>query len=504
MGVAEDAFITFRYAQNWVAGNGLVWNPGEAPVEGYTNFLWVVLAAAFLTLNIDPIAGSQWIGMAASVAVLFLLFRAGTLHLGWRSGVAAIPCIALAASGPFATWAGAGLETNLFTLWILAAGIGFSRATDEGRPSDFYSAGLMLLFASLTRPEGLLVAGVFVAGSFWRARGRTSTVLRRLSFPALIYAGLYALYTSWRWWYFGDPLPNTFYAKTGGGIAQAQRGLEYASLFALHFLSPWIGVVVLSLASRRSDEETSPLIRLSLVLAVTWTIYVVLVGGDYMAMYRFFVPVLPFIYLLLAAAFQRAWQGGHARRLLYCMLVFAIALGFVHSTPLEAHWISDNPRMHGNHRGVETERWYVARQKLIGEFFARYGKNDESIATSAIGAIAYFSNLRVYDVHGIVDAHIAHEGGSAPSLGSGLAGHEKSDYRYIFEKKPTFYVFNRRLFPRPLPALPRLVPEVDDIVARDYRVGSVWLDDKANGESGYFAFLERRDRGSVQVKRPED
>ena len=45
-GVAEDAYISFHYAQNWVAGAGLVWNPGEAPVEGYTNFLWVGVALA--------------------------------------------------------------------------------------------------------------------------------------------------------------------------------------------------------------------------------------------------------------------------------------------------------------------------------------------------------------------------------------------------------------------------------------------------------------------------
>src|SRR5262245_49032609 len=37
--LADDAFISFRYARNWAEGQGLVWNPGER-VEGYTNFLW--------------------------------------------------------------------------------------------------------------------------------------------------------------------------------------------------------------------------------------------------------------------------------------------------------------------------------------------------------------------------------------------------------------------------------------------------------------------------------
>jgi arabinofuranosyltransferase len=38
--VVDDAYISFRYAENWVDGLGLVFNPGQH-VEGYTNFLWV-------------------------------------------------------------------------------------------------------------------------------------------------------------------------------------------------------------------------------------------------------------------------------------------------------------------------------------------------------------------------------------------------------------------------------------------------------------------------------
>ncbi|RKX21336.1 MAG: hypothetical protein DRP51_04400, partial [Candidatus Zixiibacteriota bacterium] len=36
----DDAFITFRYAENLADGYGLVFNPGGEPVEGYSNFLW--------------------------------------------------------------------------------------------------------------------------------------------------------------------------------------------------------------------------------------------------------------------------------------------------------------------------------------------------------------------------------------------------------------------------------------------------------------------------------
>jgi len=51
--IAEDAFISFRFAKNLAIGNGLVWNAGEPPVEGYTNFLWVVISAAVLRAGLD-------------------------------------------------------------------------------------------------------------------------------------------------------------------------------------------------------------------------------------------------------------------------------------------------------------------------------------------------------------------------------------------------------------------------------------------------------------------
>jgi hypothetical protein len=48
--IVDDAGISFAYARNLADGNGLVAQPGSAPVEGYSNFAWVVLLAPlFLT-----------------------------------------------------------------------------------------------------------------------------------------------------------------------------------------------------------------------------------------------------------------------------------------------------------------------------------------------------------------------------------------------------------------------------------------------------------------------
>jgi len=283
------------------------------------------------------------------------------------------------------------------------------------------------------------------------------------------------------------------------------RGAHYVFLFTLHFVSPWIVALGLPLVyrpGRTRSQSSHGLLPLSLALVVAYSIYIGLVGGDYMAMYRFFVPVLPLFYLLVCEVIHRVISTQEPSSRLASAVKAAVLLGLAgslfHSTPLESQWVEKQELMHGNYRGVVSERWFVARHRVMGEFFAHYGRPGESIATGAIGVVAYFSGLSVYDVHGITDTHIAHHGTAQGKLGSGLPGHEKTDYPYIFAKEPTFYIFSRKLRKAPIAGIPHLVDEVDELVAREYRVGSVRLTDETNGQSGYFSFLERRGRTSTE------
>src|SRR6266404_6223228 len=70
----DDAFISFRYARNLVEGHGLVFNPGER-VEGYTNFVWVLLAALFMKIGIDPVLALKWLLAGAGGGTLWLSAR---------------------------------------------------------------------------------------------------------------------------------------------------------------------------------------------------------------------------------------------------------------------------------------------------------------------------------------------------------------------------------------------------------------------------------------------
>ena len=423
--VAEDSSISFRFAANLASGAGLVWNPGEAPVEGYTNFLWVMMCAAAIRAGLDVVVFAQVAGLLAALGTLVVVFW-WVRHI-WGGSVlqAAWPALLLASAGPFATWAMSGMETPLFAFLVTAGVAAVVSFWQTGQSGRLVAGAGALLLATLTRPEGLLVFAVLTSLSLLRAIGRRER-LRQQFVPAALYLTAFLVYFAWRFHRYGFLLPNTFYAKTGGMYYQYFRGLVVTAYFAIQFLVPlalWLPLVwwdtPLERATRNGWRIVSDLVRddfgttACVALGVCYTLYIVAVGGDYMAMHRFFVPVLPLIYLLFGRMVGPVLQRGfhdRAKRPAIAMLAAATWCGtFIHSTAAERAIFAAHQFQHGNYRGVQTERWHSARLELLGRFFKQRRRSpSESLATSAIGAIGFYADMKVYDFHGLVDTHIAH------------------------------------------------------------------------------------------------
>jgi len=212
-----------------------------------------------------------------------------------------------------------------------------------------------------------------------------------------------------------------------------------------------------------------------------------------MAMYRFFVPVLPLIYILLAASFNLMKNPGQSIRnnsLVVIFILIASTGTILQSTPLEKALFHKPGITHGQYQGVCTERWHVNRLTLIGKFFNEYKKsNEESLATGAIGAISYYSDLKIYDIYGLVDPVIATM--QFVDLGKGFPGHEKIDLLYTLSRQPTYFVFRREFTDEPV-GYPSYSSEVNKVLKDDYTLVSKWLKDEKNNEEGYFTFLERK------------
>lgn len=529
--VAEDAFITYRFARHLAAGYGLVWNIGEGPVEGYTNFLWLLLSALLLKAGLDVLLFTQLFGILASLVTLVYTYRFAQTILNLSAGHALLPCLFLAASGPFATWAASGMEMNLFGMFLLVGAYYFASWIRCASVRALLLGWLALFLATLTRPEGFMVFVLLAAYGGISLIGQGGRAWRQYGLALLGYLVPFLSYFFWRYNYFGFLLPNTFYAKTGGGLAQYLRGAKYSGLFAFLFLFPMVPLLFMLVwergfegirsrlrfyapgrsqtsqpTGRRLVEHVIELIEDHLRnqvgiylcggLSLVYTLYIVYAGGDYMAMYRFFVPLLPFIYLLFGLVthglLSSLTQPGHKRVLAAGLLMSVVALTLLQSTPIEQRLFHNPKFMHGTYQGIQIERWHVARYKVIADFFKTYQRNEhDTLALGPVGVIPYYTEMTIHSIHAIVDPYIAHkEMPKAKQIFSqGLAGHEKKDLAYVLSKRPTYIMFSTYLREAPEP-YPDYLAEIDQIIRANYELKSVWLKDSMNDEAGYFTFLE--------------
>src|SRR5262245_46938608 len=113
----DDAFITFRYSTNVLAGEGPRWNPGELPVEGYTSFVWMLLMTGPCLLG-HPAFLANVVGVLAGIAGLILAWRLARRLVG-DDALALLAPLLLALDRTYAGWCTGGLETSLFTALVL-------------------------------------------------------------------------------------------------------------------------------------------------------------------------------------------------------------------------------------------------------------------------------------------------------------------------------------------------------------------------------------------------
>ena len=231
----DDAFISFRYARNLLEGHGLVFNVGER-VEGYSNFLWTIeLAGIWRAFGIPPEDAAPWLSVAFTVATVAVMtwWIARLPNLRRRRLVMWMSLGLVCSSATFAGWtSGGGLETRQFTFFIVLAVVLLT--THRNSRGGLLAASVSLALASLTRPEGPMIAmscfAWYILQSILspertpvdRAEGnpvaRIRSIAGRIVWRDLLcliapFAVIVCAHFLFRYAYYGDWLPNTYYAK---------------------------------------------------------------------------------------------------------------------------------------------------------------------------------------------------------------------------------------------------------------------------------------------------
>ena len=427
--VCDDAYISFRYARHLAEGSGPRFNPGESPpVEGYSNFLWVLWLALFERLGVDLSLAARATSIACGgILIAFVVRRVARNFELTLAGSIAV-ALFLACLPPMSMWSTSGLETMPFALAVFLA---FDRlAGDPDRPRAA-QAGACALAAALLRADGALWAGLALAAAVVSDRRRLRPAFGAL---AILVAGV-AAHLLWRHGYYGEWIPNTARVKAGLSPMRLERGSFYVLSFALEVL-PFAFVPLAAVLVRPSSRIALAAAAFTACAAA----YAAFVGGDFMPMGRFLVPATPFLALALAALLEaippRARSAAGA---LAVVLALLPALD-VHPMPLS---IRERLRFRWNEPEFESEigMWRGMKQRAaewirLGRALRSVTQPGESIILGNIGAVGYATELVILDPFGLVDPEVAKR--DAP-LVRASPGHDKRvPFEFFFPRRPTY------------------------------------------------------------------
>jgi hypothetical protein len=446
--VVDDAATSLQYAKNFALGRGLVFNPGER-VEGYTNFLWVVVEA--LLYLVSRVTGGSFVTLVIHTNILIagaVVAVAGAI-VRRLTGNALLPLILTLGlcvlDNSFTCWAAFALENHLLALAFLGA-IWFATVP---HPRRFLYVGLCLAAAHMTRPDAGLFAAVLLGNelieaacvAFGRRRDRPAAfgIAREAVLAGAAWLGVFGVYFAWRYSYYGYPFPNTYYLKLGGAIDAWARGAEYVhSFFAERAYLPL--AALLALLGMR--DRTLRGIFLYLLLHTTYVAYV---GGDFFSGHRFFVAQWPLFAIACGAGVFRLLQLAELPRIEAALgrvglsaEFLAGGLAFVVLATLVVTWTR------GREFGplaLEIRPWRenLRKNKELALWFKANTPPDASIATCLIGHTGLFSERRIIDLCGVIDPVIAHK--QVGNFGHGKAGHEKqATLEYLLGLRPTYII----------------------------------------------------------------
>lgn len=406
--VQDDAFISFRYAQNWAEGYGPVFNPGER-VEGYTNFLWTALMVIPHKLGLEVVGFAWAASLTAFVVTLLATWRTGRaiFHRG-TVGLAAV--LLLGTNYSFLAYATGGLETQwqamwaMLAAWLVAAGLAAAKWS-LGRT---LALSFVIAAALMTRLDSVLLIGpAFAIAAYGSLRAdespaRRAALVAGLTLPALVLVGGWL---AWKTNYYGDMLPNTFYAKTGGMHAILRGGFYVGLFFACYFLWPF-GLVWLGRFGAFKRQAGVPGAVLVAGPVVIWLAYVVKVGGDFME-FRFIVPMMPLMFLAIAWLLVTQVQRIALRAGAIALLVAAsVTHAVVFDTAPWKRGLESIQDLKFNLAGGATP-WIDIGKALREAFEEPFSVH---IAVTPAGAIPYYSRAKTTDMLGLNDAHVARHG----------------------------------------------------------------------------------------------
>lgn len=408
----DDAYITFQYARQIARGHPYQYNDGDPPTTGMTSPLFGFLLAGMYLVGFTGerlVAGAVgvgvvWLGAVAWLTRRFTLALSGEGDGGRFWPLAAVALVVLA--GPMQWGCFNGMETGLFTVFSLAALEAFL-----GKRMGVCAVWLGL--AGLTRPEGLVLAGLAWAVSLVEDLVRCHAVQwkRLLPLSAGVLVGFVPLAVNWAltgttmaaglqakfWWTnvprYPEEIALSILRSYGRVIALFLGGKPLLRPFVPPglLLVSGLGWVALGLRRRWS----------ALALTVLWFFAGTISSANLITATwhagRYQVPFVPVVSALAVRGLAFLWGRTKCswQRVLLGVVLFVLLASSVYSTIYHVD-------LYG--RAVHT----VVRQQIaVADWLRENLPADVRVGVHDTGSLRYVGERATYDLIGLTTAGAA-------------------------------------------------------------------------------------------------
>lgn len=427
----DDLFISLRYAERFISGHGLTYNAGH-PVEGYSNFTWVLGQSIALALGLEGVLATKLMGIASVLALFGATYYFARNRFDSTDFIALCTPLMLAASAYVVSWSTWGLETPLFLALLFGLPLVL---TDCMRASGWrrwlMTALFVVLFAG-TRPEaGLYVLTVGLA-AVANDIGRDADVaelkrrLRSILPAAGIAAALTAVLLLARKAYYGLWLPHTYYAKQGSGFELEKLSVLWtdgAAASEIVFVAGGLLAVSVMAVWRRKF--------VLLAICASCAFFVASVEVDWMPNQRHLLPLYIACMLGWTWVLTESWTMRRQRvaATSLALLVLSVVLAWgIHAATTDVRFSSKDVRFHGGGeqwiRPKNEQRWtdawtsirgdipqsardkYLTSPGMISQLFylveaSAAAESDSWYVGRDIGRVGYYSPVQVFDTPGL-------------------------------------------------------------------------------------------------------
>lgn len=460
----DDADIFFIYARNFAGGHGIVYNIGGEHVEGFSSFLYFIICSIFYLFSDNPERYILFYNALLVIGMLgALFFSLKTVYEKFNGNNPLLFSLAVALllgwilmNPLFIGWAVITLMDTGTYCFLITITLSFfvhiaTKETAIKNEKKILAALIVLMI--LCRPEGMLWGLVYIASYFFTALGRTRNdftfSLKAIIHPTTVYIITLALLVTFRLFYFGYPLPNTYYAKVSQSLSiTVHEGYLYFKMFLDRYgytmILPFTLLVVwaLSLLRERRTQKTRLLLAAIILLFVgTGLIIPILEGGDHFGGFRFYqntYPILIFPFLFLVLAETRF-------KLINAPLCILFAGLFLYQNKTAWNTFSENnenfqlyPKDYREYISLGFSISQGAR--AIGDQLKTFwGEQPPVIGSVTAGGIKYKYEGTVYDLMGLNNTKFAH----AEELKSGgIKDHQSFSKKVFYELNPDIMLPN--------------------------------------------------------------